>query len=84
MHADSSLAETMGMTKKSATKQLTKGSTVPGFDDVNAEGITEWFADDKVDETTDNDIVKMLIQGRVVVEENEVPSDDNPPIQRIQ
>ena len=47
---------------------------VPDCDDVNAEDIREWMANDKVDEITDNDIVEMVTQGEE--EEEEAPLDD--------
>ena len=36
---------------------------VPGCDDVNAEDIREWMANDEVAEITDKDIMEMVTQG---------------------
>lgn len=48
---------------------------VPG-EDITAEDITEWMANDEVDEITDNDIIEMMTQGEVIEEEEQEPLDD--------
>ncbi|XP_044311435.1 jerky protein homolog-like [Varanus komodoensis] len=50
---------------------------VPGCDNVNAEDITEWMANDEADEITDNDIVEMMTQEEVIEEEEEKASLDD-------
>lgn len=57
-------------------KLVTLLEKVPGCEDITAEDITEWMANDEVHEITDNDIIEMVKQGEVIEEEEQEPLDD--------